>query len=174
MAKIDPIYTPINTVLQKDNSSKDKKRVKKGLLFQDLLKSSKADMVPTQLEESDEIDFSMENVQIERDQLDKVMEQIRDLGKRVTTYRTYNDILRYRSLIKNFISFYVKNSMEAQMVGSYKNPIFLANEDKKMIIHLIDQKLEELTINFLNLHDKPIQLLKSIELIEGLIIDLQA
>ena len=174
MAKIDPIFTPIHSsVLHKENSTKDRKKIKKGTFFEQLLNNSKTHE-STQINKDEYIDFSSENIQIEREQLDKVMEQIRELGKRVTTFKHYNDLLKYRAIIKNFISFYVKNSMEISMVSPHRNPFFNMNEDKKMIIHLIDQKLEELTINFLQLHSKPIELLKSVELIEGLIIDLQA
>lgn len=171
MAKIDPYLNSIAIGSQNFKPTKKEKSKTRPALFSEILK--KKSETENNPENTASVDFSGEEFDLQREQIPQVMEQIKELGKQLITFKSYNDLLRYRNLIKNFIRFYVKNSMELQVINPSRNP-FAPSRDKKVMVEMIDQKLEELTLNFLALHQKPLALLKEVELIQGLLLDLQA
>ncbi|MBN2482982.1 MAG: YaaR family protein [Candidatus Omnitrophica bacterium] len=104
-----------------------------------------------------------------RKQLSRMLLDIEEEGKMMVTRRTLDSVLKYKSLVKNFLDLLVKNiyhlSEKVNLNPRGKQNILVAIES-------IDNSLEDLLKLVLNKEVDNLRILEKVGEIQGLLIDL--
>lgn len=80
------------------------------------------------------------------------------------------NLLRYKRKVREVLHYLVKNSYEVQE-NSFYDP--LGRRRLLVVVEKIDEKLEELTRDFLTRHSSPLDLVSRLDEIRGLLLDLE-
>lgn len=100
--------------------------------------------------------------------LAKILKDIKDKGKRLIKSQNYMDALSYKKVIQNYLS-EVVNHMYTVTKGSS----FWGNKYYS-VVEVIDKELESMTSALLSNEKENIDILKNIDKIEGLLVELVA
>lgn len=172
MAKIDPLAGSIAASHNLPVRKKNKKiKKEKSSFFSDILKSSKTDENSTI--RGEQIGSSSE---ISREELSELIDEMFDLGKIMSSTQSMKDLLNYKKSVKKFLSFFVRNSMETRQVTSKSMSFLTRNGGAKQYttLNIIDTKLENLAAAVLSNHLGNLEILKKVDEIQGLMVDLIA
>lgn len=106
---------------------------------------------------------------MQREQLEQLLEDITEQGKKVVRYRSFRDLARFKRMIKQFIEEAVYKGMSVKETHNFN----MTNFSHQLItVEKIDEKLIQLTENILDQEKKAVDLLAIIGEIEGLLINL--
>ncbi|KAB7704328.1 DUF327 family protein [Bacillus aerolatus] len=107
--------------------------------------------------------------QMQNEQLAKLLGDIEGAGERLARSRTFQDMAKYKTLVRRFIKEAVDFGMSLK--GSHTWNQF--GEGRKLnLVEMIDEKLIELTENVMKKEKSSVDLLDQIGEIKGLIINL--
>ncbi|MCP5514439.1 MAG: YaaR family protein [Spirochaetales bacterium] len=167
MERID--FTGSNIPLK---SGKDKKVDKKH-------KSSPSGLFGvTEAEEASEQDFSfyLSSVVDEGVSLEELLDDVHSAGEKLIDKPFISNIKEYKESVRRFIGYIVKNAynMESDVQSRkyMKNGMPVIDEKRWTKIKIVDQQLEKLAFHILQNQRSQLTILKKIEEIEGLLVDL--
>ncbi|WP_100401270.1 YaaR family protein [Bacillus sp. FJAT-42315] len=107
--------------------------------------------------------------QLKTDQIQRLLTDIEGAGKRLAHSRTFQDLAKYKTLVRRFVRETVEFGMNLKNSHTWNQ----FGEGRKLkIVETIDEKLIELTEDVLNKEKKSVDLLGQIGEIKGLIINL--
>lgn len=102
-------------------------------------------------------------------QLQNLLKDIEGAGERLAKSRTFKDLSKYKSLVKQFVKEAVDFGMDLKQSNSWNQ---FGQGRQLSIVETVDQKLVELTEGVLQKEQKSIDLLGKIGEIKGLLINL--
>src|SRR5690606_8194626 len=101
--------------------------------------------------------------------LEKLLQDITEQGKKVARFRSFKDLARYKRLIQQFLEEAVFDGLSVKETRNF-NP---SNFSHKLItVEKIDEQLIQLTDDLLDQEKKTVDLLALIGEIEGLLVNL--
>ncbi|MDQ0233373.1 YaaR family protein [Metabacillus malikii] len=103
------------------------------------------------------------------DQLNKMLANIEDVGRRLSKSRNFSDLSKYKLLVKKFIHEAVEYGMNTKQSRSWD---YNGNSRSLKIIEQVDQSLLELTDEVVNREAGTIDILAKIGEVKGLLINL--
>lgn len=107
--------------------------------------------------------------QLKTDQIQRLLTDIEGAGNRLAHSRTFQDLAKYKTLVRRFIRETVEFGMNLKNSHTWNQ----FGEGRKLkIVETIDEKLIELTEDVVNKEKKSVDLLGQIGEIKGLIINL--
>lgn len=106
---------------------------------------------------------------IKNNELEKLMEDITEQGKRIARFRSFRDLAKFKRMIKQFLQETVYNGLELKESRSFNANSF---SHKLTTVNEIDEKLVKLTEDMMDQEKKTVDLLAVIGEIEGLLINL--
>ncbi|PAQ12704.1 hypothetical protein CD798_17950 [Bacillaceae bacterium SAOS 7] len=107
--------------------------------------------------------------QLKTDQIQRLLTDIEGAGKRLAHSRTFQDLAKYKTLVRRFVRETVEFGMNLKNSHTWNQ----FGEGRKLkIVETIDEKLIELTEDVINKEKKSVDLLGQIGEIKGLIINL--
>lgn len=103
--------------------------------------------------------------------LEEMIDQIHESGERLKESPSITRVMEYKQAVRNFMHHVVTRSLRVETrEGARFNP--LKKQKKFTIIRIIDEKLERLAAGILQNQKNRLDLLKSIDEINGLLVDL--
>ena len=146
---------------KKNKKKIDKKRGKK-INFLSILDSQKIS--------NEDLNLEIENAYIESsDNIEDVLDKVFETGEKLKNNQSLENIKIYKNTVKQFLEYIVKNTLKIEEKTSGIN---ILKRKKFILIKVIDKKLESLAVDVLNRQAKQLDILKKIEEINGLIVDL--
>ncbi|WP_338752484.1 YaaR family protein [Bacillus sp. FJAT-52991] len=107
--------------------------------------------------------------QLKTDQIQRLLTDIEGAGERLARSRTFQDLAKYKTLVRRFIRETVDFGMNLKNSHTWNQ----FGEGRKLkLVETIDEKLIELTEDVMNKEKKSVDLLGQIGEIKGLIINL--
>jgi uncharacterized protein len=103
------------------------------------------------------------------DQLNKLLVNIEDAGRRLAKSRNFNDLSKYKLLVKKFIHEAVEHGMSMKKSRSWD---YSGNSRSLKIIEQVDHSLIDLADEVVNKESSTIDILAKIGEIKGLLINL--
>lgn len=100
-----------------------------------------------------------------REFLDKSLSKIKDMGDILISTQSYSDIIKYKKMIKNFLSDVLEHNYSLNKKDSFWESQYFSTVD------IIDKKLEKVTNEVLSNQTNNISIASSIDEIQGLLID---
>lgn len=107
--------------------------------------------------------------QIKRDELQKLLTDISKQGERLARFRSFQDLAKFKRMIKDFLQETVYNGLELHESHNF-NPN--GYSQKLSVVKEVDEKLVELTEDIMDQEKKTIDLLSVIGEIKGLLVNL--
>lgn len=106
-----------------------------------------------------------------REHLEKLLKDIQVEGKKLAEAKTVESLLQYKRLVKGFIEEALNVSLKIEERRGYSR---VGRTKALKVISLIDEKLLELTNEFLSAERKNIRLLEKVGELQGLLVNLFA
>lgn len=100
-----------------------------------------------------------------REALDKSLSKIKDMGDILISTQSYSDIVKYKKMVKNFLSEVVEYSYSLNKRDSFWESQYFAT------VEIIDEKLDSIIKEVLSNQKNNISIASSIDQIQGLLID---
>ena len=102
-------------------------------------------------------------------QLQRLMKEIESAGDRLARSRTFKDLSKFKTLVKQFVKETVDFGMELKHSHGWNQ----FGEGRSMqLVEIVDEKLIDLTTDLMNKKDEQIDILGKIGEIKGLLINL--
>ncbi|MRG88155.1 DUF327 family protein [Salinibacillus xinjiangensis] len=107
--------------------------------------------------------------QLRDHELNRLMEKLSSQGEKVARFRSFQDLAKYKQLVKEFVHEAVQYGMDLKQSRSFS----MGGQSQKLtIVEKIDQQLTDLTETVLNQEKKSIDILDHIGEIKGLLMNL--
>ncbi|MBM7606590.1 DUF327 family protein [Metabacillus litoralis] len=106
---------------------------------------------------------------LQMDQLNKLLGNIEDAGRRLSKSRNFSDLSKYKLLVKKFIHEAVEYGMDMKQSRSWD---YNGNSRSLKIVEQVDKSLIDLADEIVNKESPTIDLLSKIGEIKGLLINL--
>jgi uncharacterized protein YaaR (DUF327 family) len=106
---------------------------------------------------------------LQGEQLNKLLVNIEDAGRRLSKSRNFSDLSKYKLLVKKFIHEAVENGMGMKQSRSWD---YNGNSRSLKIIEQVDQSLIDLADEIVNKESSTIDILAKIGEVKGLLINL--
>lgn len=113
--------------------------------------------------------ISRQEVQLYKEQLDRLLADVQFAGERLGKSRNFQDLVKYKSLVKQLVKETVEAGMELKQSHSWNR---FAEGRVLQTVELIDEKLVELTEEMLEDEKQSIDILGKVGEIKGLLINL--
>lgn len=110
-----------------------------------------------------------QNEKLKVEQLQTLMKNIDDIGNRLGRSQNLKDLTKYKSLVKQFVKEAVEFGMEVKKDSSWDQ--FGQGRDLS-VVHVIDDKLVELTEEVITKEKNSLNILDKIGEIKGLLINI--
>jgi uncharacterized protein len=149
-------YNPAKKSKRKDR----KKRLTQGA-FSSTLESADETLRESSLHASD--------TDIENNSLETLLDEISELGEKVTQNPAFGIVKKYKAAVKRFMNFVVNNSLSVDQRLSSPN---IMRQKKFTLIKIIDSKLDKLAAGILMNQKNTLDILAKIDEIKGLLVDL--
>ncbi|MCL2481212.1 MAG: YaaR family protein [Spirochaetaceae bacterium] len=153
-------------------NNRDKKIGKKSGSFLGFFNATQAS------ENVSETDFSfyLSNAVDENATKESLLDDVHSIGEKLVEKPFASNIKEYRQAVKRFIAYVVKNAYSMETETGEKRYIKNGNPSVKQFlwtnIKVVDEKLEKLAISILQNQKGQLTILKRIEEIEGILVDL--
>lgn len=105
-----------------------------------------------------------------QNQLENLLKEIENQGKKLSETQTVRELKKYKDMIKNFLSEAVRKTYALKDEASWDRR---GRHKVYTTIEKVNQKLEELTTAVLGQQENQLDLLKRVDEIRGLLIDLK-
>ncbi|MBD1383519.1 YaaR family protein [Metabacillus arenae] len=110
-----------------------------------------------------------QNHKLHIEQLNRLMAELETVGSRADKSRNFQDLAKFKSLVKRFIREAVQNGMNLKETSGWD---FNGNSRTLRVVEQIDQQLIELTNQIVSKETESIDVLAEIGEIKGLLINL--
>lgn len=147
---------------EKKGKRKKEKTVKSGKSFSSVFKENEA---PTILGS-----FSGQ-VPESHEKLEEILDGLYQLGESLKSDQTISNLKKYRESIKHFFKYVVNNGIEAEKVAGIRNPRTM-EQKQYTLIRVVDCKLEKLAAYILSSQKNQLDILKGIDEVHGLLVNL--
>lgn len=104
-----------------------------------------------------------------REHLEQLLKHIQEEGKKLTESKTIESLIHYKKLVKGFIEDALHMGLKIEERRGYSR---VGRTKALKIISMIDEKLIELTDEFLSSERKSIRLLEKVGELQGLLVNL--
>ncbi|MCF7928940.1 MAG: YaaR family protein [Spirochaetales bacterium] len=101
--------------------------------------------------------------------VEQMLDEVHSLGERLKGNPTITEIREYKKAVRSFMRYVLARSFEVEQKRSSLNPL---KAKKHTLVRVIDKKLDELAEGILQNQRRQLDLLKKIEEIYGLLVDL--
>lgn len=101
--------------------------------------------------------------------LQNLMDEIQQLGQRLSAFPGVDNLARYKQAIRDFLSHTTGKGYAVEEHISRRN---ILNQKKYSLVKVVDEKLDRLTKAMLGSQKKQLELLADIEEINGLLVDI--
>ncbi len=159
MDRIDPLDSG-SYVFKRSKGKKAKKKISLGKhRFFSLLETIKVK------------GFFLENVQeqVSSDNLEELLDEVHGSGDRLKEAQTLENIKKYRGAVKAFLNFVVNNMLLIEEKTSGNN---ILKRKRFTQIRVIDKELESLVRDILQNQYEQLEILRKIDEINGMLVDL--
>lgn len=112
---------------------------------------------------------SMQVHKVKQEELKQLLTNITEQGERLARFRSFQDLAKFKRMIKEFLNETVYSGLELQQSHNF-NPN--GYSQKLAVVKEVDDKLIDLTENLMNQEKKTIDLLSIIGEIKGLLVNL--
>lgn len=133
---------------------------------------SKVDRKPVQKKHESKRNFGAivqsKSTHLRQEELDALLEDITEQGKKVARFRSFRDLARFKRMIKQFLQEAVYEGMSVKETHNFNTTNF---SHQLLTVEKIDEKLIELTEELLDQEKKAVDLLAIIGEIEGLLVN---
>lgn len=107
--------------------------------------------------------------QLKNQELKQLMQNITEQGEKLARFRSFQDLVRFKHLIKEFLKETVYDGLEYQSEHSFR---FDGESKQLAIVKQVDEKLMELTDEIMNQEEKSVDLLGLIGEIKGMLVNI--
>ena len=158
----------LNKPDQKKTRPKEELRGSRKTFFSDILENS---MVAGEL-------GPLRSIAPSEEALTELMDEVHSSGSDLKDRPFFDEILRYKKAVRNFVNYVVENCYEVTTVQGNKRKMRVGSEDRWVDpkihhqIRIIDQKLEELAAGILSEQIKQLTIVSKMDEICGLLVDL--
>lgn len=127
-------------------------------------------MLRTKADETPSSRFPQQEAPISSiDEAERELDNIHELGEKLLKERTFTALKRYKAAVQAFLNKIVKGSLDLEAHTSGTNVL---NRKRFSMITVIDQKLQRLATGMLQTQEAQLDLLKRVEEINGMLVDL--
>ncbi|MFP4179666.1 MAG: YaaR family protein [Spirochaetaceae bacterium] len=103
--------------------------------------------------------------------IEELVDDVHEQGESLKERPTYENIRNYKESVKKFLSYVVSRTLEVETrEGGKFNP--LKKQRKYTLVKIIDEKLEHLAAGIMQNQRAQLDILKKVEEINGLVVDL--
>ncbi|MFC4558533.1 YaaR family protein [Virgibacillus kekensis] len=106
---------------------------------------------------------------LKQQELQQLMKNITIQGNKLARFRSFQDLVKFKRMVKGFLQETVNNGLDLQKSHSFS---MSGNNRKLTVVKEIDEKLIELTDDIMNQEKKTVDLLGLIGEIKGLLVNL--
>jgi hypothetical protein len=103
--------------------------------------------------------------------LEGILDEIHQAGERLSEDPGMKNVLAYKRIVKAFLRYVVKNTRRIEHQEGARLSIFKAPK-RYTLISVVDKKLEQLAAGILQNQSDKLEILKKVEEIQGLLVDL--
>ena len=112
---------------------------------------------------------SVQDGSIGSDPLEDLLDELHDAGDSLRSSSTYERIKRYKSAVKSFVAYVVSRTLKVEE----KTSLGRINKRKKYtLVSVIDEKLESLAKDVVRNQSDQMEIVRRVDEINGLIVDL--
>jgi uncharacterized protein len=109
---------------------------------------------------------------VEENDLEQLLDDLHQLGERLKQAPTMTAVLEYKRSVKEFLRYVVSHALEVEEREGVKFANPLKKQKKYTMIKVIDQKVEQLAAGVLQNQRSQLDMLKAVDEIYGLLVDL--
>ena len=150
-------------------NKKEKKTSRKGALFSSSLRSESTSV-------HNDFSLFLTDKEIENVSVEELLDNIHEAGEKLIEKPFISSIKEYKNAVRKFVGYVVRKAYEAetdiQSRRFLKNGIPVFDEKKWVKIKVVDEKLEKLASYIVQSQKNQLTILKKIEEIEGILVDL--
>jgi len=107
----------------------------------------------------------------EHEKLEEILDDLYQIGESLKSEQTLANLKKYRESIKHFFNYVVKNGIEAETVAGIRNPRTM-EQKQYTLVRVVDTKLEKLAAHILSSQKNQIEILRGVDEIYGLLVNL--
>lgn len=140
-------------------------------ISQEMLRETSRHPVRTSSEGKQNFDkyISTETGRMHNEELDKLMTDIKKQGEKLASFRSFQDLAKFKRMIKQFLNEAINSGLELDETRSFNSNSF---SHKMTTVKELDEKLIDLTEDLMDQEKKTVDLLGLIGEIEGLLINI--
>jgi uncharacterized protein YaaR (DUF327 family) len=105
------------------------------------------------------------------EKLEEILDELYQLGESLKRDQTVSNLKEYRQSIKHFFKYVVTNGIEAEKIAGIRNPRTM-EQKQYTLIKVVDTKLEKLASYILSSQKNQIEILRGVDEIYGLLVNL--
>lgn len=105
------------------------------------------------------------------EQLEEILDDLYQLGESLKNEQTISNLKKYRESIRHFFKYVVSNGIEAEKIAGIRNPRTM-EQKQYTLVKVVDGKLEKLAAYILSSQKSQIDILKGVDEIYGLLVNL--
>lgn len=102
--------------------------------------------------------------------LDQLIEELSEQAKVLVKKRTFTELDKYKSLVKNFMKKAVEKMYTVKFSDSSK--VMARRKKVYVLVELVDAEMEKLTAQILNSQEESLDILATIDRIRGILVDM--
>jgi uncharacterized protein YaaR (DUF327 family) len=102
--------------------------------------------------------------------LDRLVEEIGEQAKHLIDHRTFEELDKYKKLVKNFMNEAIKKIYAVKVSDSSK--MMIKRKKVYIVVEKVDKELEKLTIDLIMKQTDGLDLLAALEKISGMLVDM--
>jgi len=129
--------------------------------------------------EKKSVEINNENITALRDfipldgseSLEELLDDVHSKGDELKRDPVLGPLKEYKNAVRRFLKYILDNSIEAEEVMGVRNPKTL-KQKKYLLVKVVDEKLEKLAVHVLRGQSEQLDILKRIEEIQGLLVDI--
>jgi len=110
-----------------------------------------------------------ETLKVRQDGLDKLIQDIEAQGEKLSRYRTFRELTKFKRMVKGFLEDTVSKGLDLSKSSSFG---FDGTHSTLALVKEVDQKLVELTEQVMDHEKKTVDLLGLIGEIKGLLVNI--
>jgi uncharacterized protein YaaR (DUF327 family) len=107
----------------------------------------------------------------EHEKLEEILDDLYEIGESLKKEQTISNLKKYRESIKHFFLYVVNNGIEAEKIAGIRNPRTM-EQKQYTLIRVVDSKLEKLASYILTSQKSQLNILKGVDEIYGLLVNL--
>jgi len=103
--------------------------------------------------------------------VESLLDDVYESGEALTKDPVFGPLNGYKTTVRRFMKYIIENSLDAEEILGARNPKTM-RQKKYFIIHVVDEKLESLAAHVLKNQIDQFEILRRIDEIHGILVDL--